>query len=113
MTSLRKQAASWLFVFSALAISAIGGSFIFLNNEIPTDPTFIETHLNESRNFDVVGARKEGYSDKEITEYVIKTNKSEFNQKWYRLLSVVVTLYTISVLGVVAITFRKEANHSL
>ena len=112
MTPLRKQAVSWLFVLSALTISAIGGSFVFLHNEAPTDPAFIETHLEASRNFDVAGAKKADYSDKEITEFIVKANQAEFNQKWHRLLSIVGSLYIISAFGIVAITLRKEANPS-
>ena len=112
MTPLRKQAVSWFFVLSALTISAIGGSFVYLHNEAPTDPAFIETHLDASRNFDVVGAKKADYSDKEITEFIVKANQAEFNQKWHRLLSIVGSLYLISASGIVAITLRKEASPS-
>ena len=112
MTPLRKQAAAWLFGFTALAISTIGGSFVVLSNEISTEPQFIETHLKESRHFDVEGARKENYSDQEIAAFIAKANQSEFDRQWFRLLSIVGTLYIASALGIVAITLRKEANSS-
>lgn len=110
MTSLRKQALAWLLGLTALAVSAIGTSFVVLHDELPTDPAFVETHLEASRNFDVFGARKANYSDQEIAAFVVKANQSEFDRQWYRALSIVGVLYLILVLGIGASTLRKEAS---
>jgi len=111
MTTLRKQTAAWLFGLTALAIAAIAVSFLVLSDESPTDPAFIEAHLSESRNFDVAGARKENYSDQEIAAFIAKRNRSRFDQKWVRLLSIVGALYIVAVLGIIAITLQREANN--
>jgi len=111
MTTLRKQTAAWLFGLTALAIAAIAVSFLVLSDESPTDPAFIEAHLSESRNFDVAGARKENYSDQEIAAFIAKRNRSRFDRKWVRLLSIVGALYIVAVLGIIAITLQREANN--
>lgn len=112
MTQLRKKTVALLFGITALAISALGGSFVFLHDEIQTAPTFIETHLEESKHFDVEGARKANYSDQEIVTFIVKKNQAEFDRQWYRLLSIVGALYIVLALGIIAITFRKESNSS-
>lgn len=110
MTSLRKKAAAWFLGLTALAISAIGGSFVILRDELPTDPAFVETHLEASRNFDVSGARKANYSDQEIAAFVVKANQAEFDRQWYRLLSIISILYLVLALGIGATTLRTEAS---
>ena len=111
MTPLRKHTVDWILCLTVLAVSTIGGSFVFLSDEIPTDPAFIETHLETSQHFDVTGARKH-YSDQEIAAFVVKANQSEFNRQWFRLLSIVGTFYLVSALGVVAIMLRRESKTS-
>lgn len=113
MTPLRKKVVAWLLVLTALATSSVGGSFIYLRNEIQSAPAFIETHTTKvavSRGFDLEGARKEGYSEEQITAYLAKASQAEFDQEWYRILAIVGSLYFASVLGVLAVMFRREAK---
>lgn len=110
MTSLRKQAVAWLLGLTALAISAIGASFVVLYDALPMDQAFVETNLETIRNFDVSGARKAKYSDQEIVAFVVKANQAEFYRQWYRLLSIVGGLYLILALGICASILRREAS---
>lgn len=112
MTLLRKHTAAWLLVLTALAGSSVGGGFIYLREEIQTDPAYIETHLSEVANsmrVDLDAARKDGYSDDDIAAGIVKSNRAEFNQQWYRILLVVGVLYFVSVVGILAVMFRREA----
>ena len=96
MTSLRKHFAALILVLTALAVSSVGGGFIYLRDEIPTDPAFIQTSLSKvavSRSFDVDGARMANYSEEEIVAYIVKANRAEFDQQWYRILAIVGSLY--------------------
>lgn len=113
MTLLRKHAVAWLLVLTALAGSSAGGSFIYLRDEIQTDPAYIETHLSkvaDSLRVDLDAARKAGYSDVDIAAGIVKANRAEFDQQWYRILAIVGALYFVSVLGVLAVMFRREAE---
>lgn len=112
MTSLRKRALAWLLVLTALAASSLGASFIYLRDEIQTDPVFIETRISKvaaSRGFDLDGARKEKYSEEEIVAFLVKANRAAFDHQWYRILAIVGSLYFVLALGVVAVMLRKEA----
>ena len=113
VTSLRKHTAAWLLVLTALAASSVGGSFIYLRDEIQTDPAFIETQITKvaaSRGLDLAGARKEKYSEQEIVAFLVKANRAEFDHQWYRILAIVGSLYFVLVLGVLAAMLRREAK---
>lgn len=112
MTLLRKHTVSWLLVLTALAASSVGGGFIYLRNEIQTDPAYIETHLSkvaENIRLDLDAAKKVGYSEVDIAAGIVKMNRAEFDQQWYRILTTVGVLYLVSILGVLAVMFRREA----
>ena len=113
MTPLRKHVVAWLLVLTALATSSVGGSFIYLHNEIQSDPAYIEVHISKvaaSRGFDLDGARKDNHSEEEIVAFLVKANQADFDQQWYRILAIVGSLYFISVLGVLAAMLWREAK---
>ena len=112
MTTLRKQAISWFVALTAIAVAALAGAFIYLRDEIPTDPAFIETKTTQIasyRSFDIEGARKH-YSEEEIVAFLVKANHADFDQQWFRVLTIIGSLYSVLSLGILAVVFRKEAQ---
>lgn len=104
---------AWLLVLTALAASSIGSSFIYLQDEIQTDPAYIEFNLSKiaaGDGWDLAAARKANYTDEEIVSGIMKKNRAEFNRRWYRILEIVGSLYIVSLLGVLAVMLRKEAK---
>ncbi|MDP1652383.1 MAG: hypothetical protein Q8L56_06645 [Rhodocyclaceae bacterium] len=113
MTPLRKQAFAWLAALTAITVSALAGSFIYLREEIPTDPAYIETrttHVAVSQGFDIEGAKKENYSEQEIASYLVKANQAKFDRQWFRVLTIIGSLYCVLALGIFAVVLRKEAK---
>lgn len=113
MTPLRKHVVAWLLILTALAISSVGGSFIYLRNEIQSDPAFVEVHISKvaaSRGFNLNAARADNRSEEEIVAFLVKANQADFDQQWYRILAIVGSLYFVSVLGVLAVMLRREAK---
>jgi hypothetical protein len=112
MTTLRKQAISWLVALTAITVSALAGTFIYLRDKIPTDPAFIETRTTQiasGRSFDIEGARKH-YSEEEIVAFLVKANQADFDRQWFRVLITVGSLYSVLSLGILAVVLRKEAQ---
>ena len=115
MTTLRKQAISWFVALTAIAVSALAGAFIYLRDEIPTDPAFIETNTAQIASylsFDIEGARKH-YSEEEIVAFMVKANQADFDQQWFRVLTIIGSLYFVLSLGILAVVFRKEAQREV
>lgn len=112
MTALRKHAISWFLALTAAVVSALAGTFIYLRDEIPTDPAFIETKTTQiasHRSFDIDGARKH-YSEKEVVEFLVKANQADFDQQWSRVLVIIGSLYSVLSLGILVVVFRQEAQ---
>lgn len=112
MTILRKQAISWFVALTAIVVSALAGTFIYLRDEIPTEPAFIETKVTQiaaARSFDIGGARKL-YSEEEVVDFLVKANQADFDRQWFRVLTIVGALYSVLSLGILAIVLRKEAQ---
>jgi len=112
MSLIRKHSVAWLLALTMLAASSVGSGFIYLRAEIQTDPTYIETHLSEiaeSIQMNLAAARKAGYSDEVIAAGIVKMNRAEFDQRWWRIIVIVGALYLVSVLGVFAVMFHREA----
>src|SRR6266566_7045181 len=104
MTSLRKLGIAWLFALTAVAISALAASFIYLRENYPTDPAYIATRTEKAAAtlaFDYKGARKANYSDQEITDYLAEASRAQFDREWSRVLSIVASLYLVLSFGVV------------
>lgn len=112
MTIIRKKAISSFFALTTIAISTLSGSFIYLNEKIPTDPAYIETNtetIASNCSFDIEGARKY-YSEEDIFSFLTKANQAEFNRHWYRMVTIVLSCYSILTLGIIAVVFRKESK---
>jgi hypothetical protein len=113
MSSLRKKAAAWMLTVTALTLSALAATFIYLHEQFPTDPAYIDTRISDvadQRGFRIEEARKEGYKDEEIAAYLVKANRAEFDRQWWRLLVAVLAVYGIAVFGIVAITLQREST---
>jgi len=113
MTPLRKHIVAWLLVLTALATSTVGGSFIYLRNEFQADPAFIEVHISKvaaSRGFNLDAARKDNRTEEEIAAFLVKANQADFDHQWYRILTVIGSLYLVAVLGVLAVMLWREAK---
>jgi len=113
MILIRKHSVAWLLVLTALAASSVGSSFIYLRDEFQTDTAYIKSHLHQiadSYGMSLTDARKAGWSDEAIAEGLGRANESEFDHRWYRILAIVGALYLVSVLGVFAVMFHREAT---
>lgn len=108
MNTLRRQLIVWILASTALLISCLSGTYIFLKDSLPSDSKYIITHLHEY-NFNVEAARKKGYSDEEMTAFFNKQLESEFERQWMRIVVVALALYFVSVLGFVANFVRRSA----
>jgi hypothetical protein len=98
---------------TALALSALAATFIYLQEKFPTDPAYIDTrisHAADQRGFRLEEARKSGYNDEEIAAYLVKANRAEFDRQWWRILIAVLAVYGIAVFGIAAITLQRESS---
>jgi len=115
MSVLRKKALAWVLSVTALAVSSLAASFVYLHDHFPTDPTYVDTSISVvagERGFRLEDARKSGYSDEEIAAYLVKANRAEFDRLWWRILIVVLAVYVVVVFGIVATTLQRESSGS-
>ena len=113
MSPLRKSALAWCLAATALAASALGGSFLYLQNETYADAEYVETNIGKvagERNFKLEEARKAGYSDTEIANFISKSDSKSFDRNWSRIAIAIGIMYAIIMLGVVASTLMREAR---
>lgn len=112
MTKLRQLAVSWFVAITAIAVASLAACFIYLREEIPTDPAFIATKTDQvaaHRSFNIKGAR-ESYSEEEVVAFLTKANQADFDRKWLRVVSIIGALYSVLSLGILATTLRKEVH---
>lgn len=112
MTTARKQAAAWLLAVTALALSVLAAARVYLSDQFPRDPAFVETQFESvaSKQLRLEDARKAGYSDKELADFLVRRNQAEFERQWNRTLLVACAIYLILVLGIGASLLSREAN---
>ena len=113
MSPIRKKAFASVLVATALAIAALAASFIYLQEQHVTDQAFVESKIQTvaaDRNFKLEEARKEGYSDTEIANFLVKSNRAEFDRLWWRVFLTVSAIYVVLILGVFASTLARESK---
>ena len=112
MSVLRKNALAWVLSVTALAVSSLAASFVYLHDQFPTDPAYVDTRIAVvagERGYRLEDARKSGYSNEEIAAYLVKANRAEFDRQWWRILIVVLAVYVVVVFGIVATTLQRES----
>jgi hypothetical protein len=113
MTSKLKQTVASLLVVTAMAVLCLAGSYIYLNYRLPTDTSYIDTHLEQvttNQGYHLAEARKAGVPDEEIRVHLVKKNKAEFDTKWLRILLIVGSLYIATSLSVIALSLTRQAR---
>ena len=113
MSPLRKSAIALCIAATALAASALGSSFLYLQNETYADAEYVETNISRiaaERNFKLDDARKAGYADTEIAKFISKADAKNFDRNWSRIAITIGIVYSIIMLGVAASTLMREAR---
>jgi len=115
MSPLRKSALAWCFATTALAASALGGSFIYLRNQAYFDPEYVETNIDKiviERGWEssLETARKAGYTDKETALFISRADTMTFERDWSQLAITIGILYTVIIVGIAASTLMREAR---
>lgn len=111
MTSDLRKCMAAILTATAMAVAVVAGGYLYLRSQFVTDPAFAETHISEvsqQRGFDLVGARKSGYSDPEVATFLVKRDEAEFLEKWKTLLIAVGSVYCVSVLGFLASAITRR-----
>lgn len=115
MSPLWKSAIAWCLATTALAASAIGGAFLYLQSESYVDSEYIETHIRRvaaEREFKLEDARKSGYTDAEIAAFLSKADRASFDRVWSRILITIGLLYVVVILGITSSTLVREVRNS-
>ena len=107
--------AGWFFLLAALVI-AYGGTWWYVSEKYPSSAKFIQKNLfspNILDGFKVDEAKKVGYSETEISEYLAQQNSARADEIKYRLLLVEAFLFSVAVLsglGFIALGQRPPAR---
>lgn len=96
----QKIKASWCFLVAALIAFYVAAHF-YLDSKYPTSAEFIKRSLSSpriTRQFKIEEAKKAGYSEEEIAEYLAQSYSEKFRKYRNRIIMVEGTVFVISLL---------------
>jgi hypothetical protein len=111
---MHRKSLAWILTATALALAAVAGGYLYLRGVYVTDASLTEARIREvamDRGFDLGAARKSGYSDAEVAQYLAKRDEAEFADRWQLLLVTAGAVYVVCVIGILA-SFASRADAS-
>jgi hypothetical protein len=96
----RRIIAGWCFLTSVLIVFLVSAYF-YIDTKYPTSARYIEMNLSSpsiASQFKVEEARKEGYSQKEIAEYLAQRNSQKFRTHIKTVFLIEFTVFVIALL---------------
>ena len=97
----RRKIVAAIFFLLAAEILVFAGTYFYLEANFPTSSQFIERNLDSSEvvdKFKIAEAKKAGYSEKEIADYLALQNSEKHSKYARHLLMAEGTLFVVALL---------------